>query len=120
MKIGKLGEDIACKYLESKDFSIIERNYRKRFGEIDIIALIDDDFLVFVEVKARTNDKFGDGFESVNRKKQLKLLKTAYFFLKERKLDNVRYRFDVLSLKLDFQARISQITHFKNAISDIK
>ncbi len=74
--IAKLGEDKACEYLKSLGFKILERNYRKTYGEIDIIAL-DKDVLAFVEVKTRTSDQFGTPLESITYWKLKSLIKTA-------------------------------------------
>lgn len=75
----KLGEDKACEYLKKLGFKIIERNFRKRYGEIDIIAL-DQDTLVFIEVKTRTSNVFGTPLESIAYWKLKSLIKTAQFY----------------------------------------
>ena len=78
---GKYGEDIAVKYLIKNGYKIVERNYHfSRYGEIDIIAL-DKDTLCFIEVKTRTTEKFGTGFEAVNRTKLSKIYKCALSYL---------------------------------------
>jgi putative endonuclease len=74
-----LGEDLAEKYLKSKGYKILERNFRKGYGEIDIIAL-KDDTLVFVEVKTRTSTKFGTPFEAISPFKLKALERTALFY----------------------------------------
>ncbi|MCL6628515.1 MAG: YraN family protein, partial [Armatimonadetes bacterium] len=74
--LGTQGEILAAKHLESLGYEIIERNYRSQFGEIDIVASQNGD-LVFVEVKTRRNAKFGYPSESVNLKKQQKIIRTA-------------------------------------------
>lgn len=75
----KFGEDKACEYLKKLGFKIIERNFRKGYGEIDIIAL-DKDILVFIEVKTRTSTQFGTPLESIAYWKLKSLIKTAQFY----------------------------------------
>jgi putative endonuclease len=75
----KLGEDLACEYLKKIGFKILERNYRKTYGEIDIVAL-DKNVLTFIEVKTRTSDKFGTPLESITYWKLKSLIKTAQFY----------------------------------------
>lgn len=74
-EIGKLGEDLACKYLQNKGYKILERNFEAKQGEIDIIAL-DKEELVFIEVKTRSNILYGKPAEAVNEIKQNHLIKT--------------------------------------------
>lgn len=76
---GKRAEKVACSLLKSKGYKIIDRNFRCSFGEIDIIALKDDQ-TVFVEVKARRSDTFGQPEEAVTSKKLEKITKTIYFY----------------------------------------
>ena len=66
--VGKNGENIACKYLEQIGYKIITRNYRNKYGEIDIIAKENDNY-VFVEVKSRNTNKYGNPAEAVNKSK---------------------------------------------------
>ncbi|MDO8270077.1 MAG: YraN family protein [Candidatus Levybacteria bacterium] len=77
--IGVLGEEAACRYLMGLGYTIIERNFRKGYGEIDIIAT-HKDVLVFIEVKTRTSEKFGTPFEAVSQKKLQTLLKGVNFY----------------------------------------
>ena len=74
-----LGETAACNYLKERGYEIIERNFRKGYGEIDIIA-VKEDLLVFVEVKTRSNNKFGTPFEAISSKKLGKLITGAKFY----------------------------------------
>ena len=84
-EIGKLGEDLATKYLETLGYQIIERNFRCKVGEIDIIAK-DKDYLVFIEVKYRKDNKKGIPAEAVNHNKRKKIIKaTKYYIYKNRK-----------------------------------
>lgn len=78
-KFGKLAEDYATSFLSQKGYKIINRNFRSRFGEIDIIAL-KDGYLVFIEVKARRSLLFGAPEESVGWSKIYKIRKTADYF----------------------------------------
>lgn len=100
-KMGKLGEDIACSYLERTGYSIVARNYTVRGGEIDIVAQ-DHDFLVFVEVKCRENDRFSKACEAVDAKKIVHLVAAAERFIFEKSDDTEickkQPRFDVIEV----------------------
>ena len=75
-EIGHLGEEAVCKYLADRGYSIAERNYRIKGGEIDIIAE-NGDYIAFVEVKSRKPDSMVSGFEAVNKRKRSLIIKTA-------------------------------------------
>ncbi len=96
-EIGKLGENIACKYLESKGYKIVERNFEARQGEIDIIA-IDNKEIVFIEVKTRTNKKYGNPIEAVDKNKQKHLIKTIEYYLHSRHLEDEFIRIDIIEI----------------------
>lgn len=83
-------------FLQQAGLHLIERNYRCRFGEIDLI-MEDGRMVVFVEVRFRGNLRFGGALESVDRRKQAKLLASAAYFLREKRLDRPA-RFDVAAL----------------------
>ncbi len=95
--LGDRGEEIASLYLKKCGFLILARNYRKKFGEIDIIAR-DKDCLVFIEVKTRKSDSHGHPFEAVNLTKQKRISKVAQCYLAENRLFNSPARFDVVSV----------------------
>jgi len=99
---GKAGEDRACIFLEEQGFRIIDQNfYAGRYGEIDIIAL-KDKLLLFVEVKSKSNDKFGGGIYSITEKKKQSLRKAARFFLVKNSIYDSRdytIRFDLILLE---------------------
>ena len=78
---GRKGEDLACVFLEKNGYRILERNFRCKMGEIDIVAAKEDS-LCFVEVKARTRTDYGMPRDAVDRRKQQKLLRTAQLYLK--------------------------------------
>lgn len=96
-KFGKFGEDLAGRHLKKMGYQVICRNYRTRFGEIDIIAK-DRDTIVFVEVKSRRTSTFGNPKYSITRAKQEKISKTALYYLKENDQSNCRARFDVVTV----------------------
>ena len=98
--VGVEGENRACAYLIQNNYSIIERNFRTRTGEIDIIA-IKDDVLIFVEVKTLPSGNVETLAQEIDLRKQKKIIKTAYFFLsKYRKYNNSKIRFDVIVIDM--------------------
>jgi len=96
--IGQKGEEIACELLIKKGYHIVERNYRCPIGEIDIIAY-NRNTLVFIEVKYRTSRKYGYPAESVDIRKQKRIIKTAQYYLIEKKLLDCTCRFDVVEVE---------------------
>lgn len=101
LALGKLGESIACDFLESRGYKILERNFRSlRWGEIDIVAK-DGDTLVFVEVKTRKSHEFGRPEEAVNFYKLRSLKRAAYYYKKTHPLTPEPLRIDVVSVFLD-------------------
>jgi putative endonuclease len=80
---GRLGEDLATKFLEAKGYKILDRNYSTKFGELDIIAR-DGETLVFVEVKTKTSDQFGSPEEMITPHKLHQIQNTAQSYLLSR------------------------------------
>ncbi len=107
------GEDLAVKFLRDKGYKIVERNFRKGYGEIDIIA-IHKNILVFIEVKTRTSNAYGTPFEAISYFKLKNLLKTAEFYkaLNPRMPDAMRI--DAISVMLDNLENLSSIEHIEN------
>lgn len=95
--LGAYGEEAALGFLKQKGYRVLSRNYKSRFGEIDIIAQ-DKDTICFVEVKTRSSDKFGLPQEALSGFKQRQIAKAALNFLKENKLLDKKARFDVVSV----------------------
>ena len=95
--LGRRGEELACAELEKRGYVIVDRRFRTRCGEIDIVAR-DAGVLVFVEVKARSSSNFGTPLESVTRQKQQRLSRMAASYLCLKRLTNVACRFDVVSI----------------------
>ncbi|MGI9534854.1 MAG: YraN family protein [Thermodesulfobacteriota bacterium] len=94
-----LGEMVACRFLKKKGFLILEKNFRSRYGEIDIIAK-DSDVICFIEVKSRKSIYFGLPEEYVDKRKQKKLLKTSLIYLSGKGNSDIDKRFDVISVDL--------------------
>lgn len=111
--LGKKGEKIASKYLKKLGYKILTENYTCKFGEIDIIAKEGKD-LVFVEVKTRTNRKFGDPIESVHWNKQQQIIRVAQNYLAQLKNSEMQARFDVISILYPLTDRM-QIEVIRNA-----
>ncbi|HYM25851.1 MAG TPA: YraN family protein [Vicinamibacterales bacterium] len=97
VSLGKLGEDLAVAELERRGYEILDRRYRKRGGEIDIVAR-DGVTTVFVEVKTRQDCEFGAGAESVRRWKQRRMTGVAVDWAARRGLIDTPCRFDVVSI----------------------
>lgn len=110
---GKFGEDCAAKFLETKGYSIIARNFRIRSAEIDIIAQIDD-VIIFVEVKTRSNIRHGLPSEFVNLRKQKKIINAASVFLQNENFCDCACRFDVIEIYLRGEY-VKEINHIENA-----
>ena len=104
---GNEGESLACEFLQRKGYKIIERNYRSKWGEVDIIAKIKsenrnskDDVVVFVEVKTKSSDKYGEPWEMVNNWKIEQVKKMGEVWCREYGWEG-RVRMDVIGVYLD-------------------
>lgn len=111
-QFGRMGESLAVGYLKKNGYSILARNYRNRFGEIDIIARLDG-IIVFVEVKSRSSDRFGPSKAAVDRNKQRRISMIALGYLKETGSKNVKARFDVVCV--DTGSRSPRVEIIPNA-----
>jgi putative endonuclease len=96
--IGQRAEDIAAKFLRDQGLEILERNYLRRLGELDIVAR-DRDILVVAEVRTRSSDRYGGAAASVDPRKQQRLIRAASQLLQQRRdLSQFRVRFDVIAV----------------------
>lgn len=112
---GNYGEDKAARFLETNGYTIIQRNFRTRTGEIDIICQ-KNDFLVFVEVKTLPNGDLDTLSHVLNLTKQKKIIKTAkYFVQNHRQYSNGYIRFDVLAVDVP---GLEPVYHIENAFSE--
>lgn len=97
-EIGDYYEKQVCQALETKGLVILEKNYRNRYGEIDIIAL-DQEVVCFIEVKYRSSEGYGNPFEAVDHRKQLRIRQVAKYYYMEHGLSEwVPCRFDVVGI----------------------
>ncbi|WPD22241.1 MAG: YraN family protein [Candidatus Electrothrix aestuarii] len=108
---GRAGEDAAVRYLEKMGYTILERNYRLRIGEVDIIAR-DKEYLVFIEVKTRRSKTFGSPFDAVDNRKQQQIIQVASAYVRGKE---VPVRFDVVAVHLSGQD--IRVEVLKNAFS---
>ncbi len=112
--IGQSGEELACEFLVENKLKVIARNFRTRFGEIDIICK-DRKMIVFVEVKAKNTDNYGKPYEMVTNRKKRKLIATAKNYLIENKTDPEKtdWRIDIISI-----SKGKEIKWLKNAVTE--
>jgi len=123
LELGKFGEGVACKYLVSKGYKIIERNYRKPWGEIDIISRDPEGILVFIEVKT-VGDNYGDSLsitpeDQLTHSKLKKLQRTASLYMEclpanINNIDNNDFGWRIDLLALTIQGKNCLVKHYKN------
>lgn len=113
LSLGRLGEELACKYLKKAGYKILELNYRGRLGEIDLVAE-DGECLVFVEVKTRSGLAFGHPFESINSRKQHQLIRAAREYLAVHGAEERVCRFDAVAV-LQSDGQEPRVELIKNA-----
>jgi putative endonuclease len=113
LSVGERGESIAEAYLRGRGFAILEKNYRCKTGEVDIVAR-DGDTIVFVEVKARRNLAYGPPQLAVTPFKQRQISRTALTWLAHHKKPNAIARFDVIAILVP-DHEVPQVEHIRNA-----
>ena len=106
-------EEKAAGFLQSCGYTILEKNYRIRTGEIDLIVR-DRKYLVFCEVKYRADKRVDTALEAVDQKKQMKIINTArYYLMRHPSLENLLIRFDVIGIN-----RYGHIEYIQNAFEE--
>lgn len=100
MDLFRFGEEEACRFLRKNGCKIVDRNYRVRTGEIDIVARCKNTML-FVEVKTRMSSAFAQPYEAVGFRKRKSLKAAAKFYVQERNVRDLEFRFDVISITLN-------------------
>lgn len=115
-QFGALGEKLAAEYLKKNHYKILQKNYKSKLGEIDIIAQ-SGDTVVFAEVKTRSADPFLRGQYAVDKRKQFHILRTAAYWLEE-KSSTLQPRFDVIEVEVDrASGKLIGVNHIKAAFS---
>ena len=118
--VGKHGEDIACEYLISKRYKILARNWRKQWGEIDIVARAPDTTLVFCEVKALSHSDDFKPEDHLNKKKMANMKKIGEFYARENEKEinpETGWRIDLIAIDLTNGERNvinNSLRHFEN------
>jgi putative endonuclease len=105
--LAKIGEAAAVRVLAGKGYQILEQNARSRRGEIDVVARQGSD-IVFVEVKARTSEKFGRPAEAVGKEKQRRIIALALGYVAGRFKREVNWRFDVVEVWLTPEGKVTK------------
>ena len=109
-EIGKWGENIACQYLQRKNYKIIEKNFSCQQGEIDLIAKdINKKEIVFIEVKTRSNFKYGNPADAVDINKQKHMKQAIKYYLYKNRIENIAIRVDVLEVYIIEDCKINHI-----------
>ena len=116
-RLGAFGERVAAAHLEAQGYRIVDRNYRRREGEIDIVATTGD-CLVFVEVRTRRGQERGSALESVGPAKAARLAALAQAYCQERPDLPADRRIDVVAVELSPSGRLLGIQHIENAIDE--
>jgi putative endonuclease len=112
VELGKSGEDLACRELERRGYAIVARRYRRRGGELDIVAR-DGETTVFVEVKTRKGHRFGAAGEAVHGLKRRRMMHLAADYVMRHRLADSPCRFDVVSIHVDDGRPVIEV--FQNA-----
>lgn len=116
--LGERGEDAAARFLKRQGYTILERGHDSRLGELDIIA-VDDNTIVFVEVKTRTSDDAGLPTDAIDERKQRRMTQAALGYLKAKRILEAAARFDVVAVRWPDGVREPSIEHYKNAFPAI-
>jgi len=117
-RTGDLGEEIAETYLKKRGYVILDRNYNRKWGELDIVAKFKKD-IVFAEVKSKGKDSDFLPAQNVNYFKQQRLIRVARTWLAENKIPaSANWQIDVIIVELDYGKRNAKIKHLKNCVWD--
>jgi len=112
--IGALGENIAEEYLTNMGYIVLDKNFRSKFGEIDIIGK-DGNYIAFIEVKARYGSIYGTPAEAVTPRKQNKIYKTAQLYILKKRIFKFNFRFDVIEVILNSKDNDYSVRLIKDA-----
>src|SRR3989344_9298914 len=113
-EVGKIGEEIAKKFLEKQGYKIIEQNYKTKYAEIDLIVKKKKD-LVFVEVRTKVGDNFGTPEETINKTKMKKLQGNSMAYTATKKWDGF-FRIDAVCIVLKPDYSVERLNHYENIV----
>ncbi len=113
-EVGKIGEEIAKRFLEKQGYKIIEQNYRTKYAEIDLV-IQKLKILVFVEVRTKVGENFGTPEETINKNKKRKLGGNAMAYVAFKKWDGL-YRIDAVCIVLKSDYSIERLNHYENIV----
>lgn len=114
LEIGKMGEEIARKFLENKGYKIIEQNYRTKYAEIDLITKLKGE-LVFVEVRTKVGENFGSPEDTLDYKKKRKIYGNAMAYVGFKKWAGP-FRIDAVCIVLNPNCTVNRLDHYENII----
>ena len=115
ISLGQWGETIAHDYLVEHGYKVIERNFRTEYGEIDLIAE-QDGVTVFVEVKTRTGNQYGNPEGAITPEKTLHMVESAQAYVQNNADLTGGWRIDVIAIRRGASEKSPEITHFENAV----
>jgi len=115
-KTGNKGEEVAAEFLAKKGYEILERNYREKYGEIDIVArykVKGESYVVFVEVKTKTEGEYGEPWEMINKHKIKQITQMGHLWCMQNHYHGL-LRIDVVGVWLDSMGEVERVTHWEN------
>lgn len=121
-EVGKIGEDLARRYLEKEGYKILEQNYRTKYAEIDLVAsapgglLFGKKTLVFVEVRTKVGEQFGSPEDTINKAKLWKVLQNAKSYSAFKRWQGLE-RIDAICIVLRNDFSVLRLTHHENIIA---
>ena len=114
-RLGKLGEDMAARRLQRDGYRILGRNFRTRYGEVDIVAA-KGETIVFVEVRSKTSGAFGSPEESLTGEKREHLVLAAQEYLQANNLEGLHWRIDLAAVEIGSRGKAHRIALIENAV----
>ncbi len=114
-RLGRWGEDLAVSYLEKEGYSIIERNFRTRYGEVDVVASKGGQ-VIFIEVRTKSSDAYGGPEESITARKREHLMLAAQEYLQSNGLEDSSWRIDLVAVQVDRRNDAVRVDLVENAV----
>jgi putative endonuclease len=115
-KTGNKGEQIAADFLANKGYEILERNYHNKWGEVDIVSrcrVKGENYVVFVEVKTKTDEIYGEPWEMINKHKLKQITQMGHLWCMENHYHGL-LRIDVVGVWLDMSGEVMRVAHWEN------